>query len=162
MEYLRQAPPRAAEDISEVTRLVGEMIAGIRERGEEAVREYSRQLDSWDPEDFRVSDDDIAAAGDQISSELREAIDFAQEQVRNFAQLQRDTMLDLEVETRPGVTLGHRHVPVRSVGAYVPGGRYSLIASSYMSVIPARVAGVEKVIVATTARDGRVHPGLLY
>ena len=121
------------------------MIGDIRQRGEDAVREYSRQLDSWDPDDFKVPDAEIEAAANQISPELREAIDFAQEQVRNFAQLQRDTILDLEVETRPGVVLGHRHVPVRSVGAYVPGGRYSLIASSYMSVIPARVAGVDRV-----------------
>lgn len=162
MEFLRQAPPRPPEDISEVTRRVGGMIADIRVRGEDAVREYSRQLDDWDPADFRVSDDDIAAAEGQISPELKEAIDFAQDQVQAFAQLQRDTMLDLEVETRPGVVLGHRHVPVESVGAYVPGGRYALIASSYMSVIPARVAGVEKVVIATPARNGVVHPGLLY
>lgn len=162
MEFLRQAPPRPAEDAPEVTQRVAGMIADIRARGEDAVRAYSRELDSWDPDDFRVSDDDIAAAESRIPAELREAIDFAQDQVRNFAQLQRDTMLDLEVETRPGVVLGHRHVPVGSVGAYVPGGRYALIASSYMSVIPARVAGVDSVVVATPARDGQVHPGLLY
>ncbi|MPZ73917.1 MAG: histidinol dehydrogenase [Nitriliruptorales bacterium] len=162
MEFLRQAPRRDAEDITEVTQRVAGMINDIRERGEAAVREYSRQLDNWDPDDFRVSDDVVAAAEGRISAELKEAIDFAQDQVRTFAQLQRDTLLDLEVETRPGVTLGHRHVPVQSVGAYVPGGRYALIASSYMSVIPARVAGVEKVVVATPARDGEVHPGLLY
>ena len=162
MEFLRQAPQRDPEDLSAVTRRVADILAAIRQRGEAAVREYSRQFDAWDPDDFRVSDKEIETAHERIAPELREAIDFAQEQVRTFARLQRETLHDLEVETRPGVVLGHRHLPVESVGCYVPGGRYSLIASSYMSVIPARVAGVERVIVATPAREGEVHPGLLY
>jgi sulfopropanediol 3-dehydrogenase len=162
MEFLRQAPELDAEDLSAVTQRVAAMLGDIRDRGEAAVRQYSRELDDWDPDDFRVPDRDLETAAERIAPELREAIDFAQEQVRNFATLQRETLLDLEVETRPGVVLGHRHLPVESVGCYVPGGRYSLIASSYMSVIPARVAGVERVVVATPARGGEVHPGLLY
>ena len=162
MRYLRKAPPRPAGDQTALTQRVATMLDDIRDRGEAAVRDLSRELDRWDPADFRVPDEEIAGAHERISEELREAIDFAQEQVRTFAQHQRDTLLDLEVETRPGVVLGHRHVPVESVGAYVPGGRYSLIASSYMSVIPARVAGVDRVVVCTPPRDGQVHPGLLY
>ncbi len=162
MEYLRQAPTPSEADRSAVVDTVASVLADVRQRGEAAVREYSAKLDDWSPDSFRVPDREIETAHQHLSPELREAIDFAQEQVRNFAQLQRGTLLDLEVETRPGVILGHRHLPVDSVGAYVPGGRYSLIASSYMSVIPAKVAGVRRVIVATPARGGQVHPGLLY
>lgn len=162
MEHLKQVPEPSAADRSAVVETVSSLLADVRERGERAVREHSARLDDWSPTSFRVDDADIASAHERISPELREAIDYAQEQVRNFAELQRQTLHDLEVETRPGVVLGHRHLPVDSVGAYVPGGRYSLIASSYMSVIPAKVAGVSRVVVSTPARGGTVHPGLLY
>lgn len=162
MEYLKRAPERSESDQREVIDAVASMLADIRERGEAAVRELSQRLDDWSPESFRVPDREIETAHEHIAPELREAIDFAQDQVRGFARLQRETLLDLEVETRPGAVLGHRHLPVDSVGAYVPGGRYSLIASSYMSVIPAKVAGVPRVVVSTPARGGNIHPGLLY
>lgn len=162
MEYLRQAPAPSAADHEAVVATVRRILGDVRQHGEVAVRKYSAEIDDWSPESFRIPDELLETAHQHISPQLRDAIDFAQEQVRGFAQLQRDTLLDLEVETRPGVILGHRHIPVDSVGAYVPGGRYSLIASSYMSVIPAKVAGVRRVVVATPARDGAVHPGLLY
>jgi sulfopropanediol 3-dehydrogenase len=162
VEYLKQASPPSDADRAEISRYVAEMLTDLRARGQAAVRDYSRDLDGWDPPAFRVPDEEIDRAGDELSDELKEAIAFAQEQVRNFAEAQRGTLTDLEVETRRGVVLGHRHIPVESVGCYVPGGLYTLIASSYMSVIPARVAGVDRVVVCTPPRDGRVPPGVLY
>lgn len=139
------------------------MLADIRQEGGVAVRRYAQELDGHAPASFLVPQDELTTSGDRVDPEVRDAIDFAIDQVRNFAQLQRETLTDLEVETRPGVVLGHRHLPVRSVGCYVPGGRYSLIASAYMSVVPARVAGVERVVVCTPpTRSGAVNPGLLY
>lgn len=162
MEHLKTAGGTTSADREDVRRIAAEILADVETRGEAAVREHSRRLDGWNPEQFRVPDEVVARAGDDVPGDVKEAIQFGQEQVRNFAELQRDTMQDLEVETRPNVTLGHRHIPVSSVGCYVPGGLYTLIASSAMSVIPARVAGVERVVVCTPPRDGRVPPGLLY
>lgn len=164
MEYLKR--PGASSDGAderEVFETVAGILENVRTRGMDAVREYSERFDGWAPEgDFRVPDEEVERAASQIPEELREAIGFAHDQVRRFAEHQRATLQDLEVETEPGVILGHRHIPVDRVGAYVPGGRYSLIASSYMTVIPARVAGVKEVHVATPPRGGTVHPGLLY
>lgn len=163
MRYLKRASGRTESGADAVRERVARMLDEIRREGEPAVRRYALQLDGHAPESFRVGEEELAAAGDRIDPEVRQAIDFAIDQVRNFARLQRETLLDLEVEARPGVVLGHRHLPVRSVGAYVPGGRYSLIASAYMSVVPARAAGVEQVVVCTPpTRSGSVHPGLLY
>lgn len=162
MRYLKQAPRQAASDAAEVRETVAGIIADVRECGETAVREYSRQLDDWAPEVFRISDSELARAHEKVPDELRESIDFGIAQVRNFAELQRAALRDVEAETRPGVVLGHRHLPVERVGAYVPGGRYSLIASCYMSVVPARTAGVDHITVCTPARLGQVSPGLLY
>lgn len=163
MRYLKHAAEGADVARDAVRERVAQMLGEIRQEGEAAVRRYAQELDGHAPASFRVPDDELATAGDRVEPEVREAIDFAIEQVRNFARLQRETMRDLEVETRPGVVLGHRHLPVRSVGTYVPGGRYSLIASAYMSVVPARVAGVEQVVVCTPpTRSGNVLSGLLY
>lgn len=162
MESLKEPTAGNTDPVSAVTERVTGMLADIASDGIDAVRRFSHELDDWDPQDFRVADAELKAASEAIEPAVREAIDFAQEQVRRFAELQRDTLLDLEVETLPGVTLGHRHIPVSSVGAYVPGGRYSLIASALMSVIPARVAGVDEVVVCAPPRGGRVPPGLLY
>ncbi len=161
MRYLKSAVDGPGRSLDTVRERVGRMLGEMRRDGELAVRHYALELDGHEP--FRVSESELNSAGGQLDSALRGAIDFAIEQVRNFARLQRNTLVDLEVETLPGVFLGHRHLPVRSVGAYVPGGRYSLIASAYMSVVPARVAGVERVIVCTPPmRSGDVNPGLLY
>jgi sulfopropanediol 3-dehydrogenase len=162
MEHLKQARMPTEDDRAALTARVTEILDDLRERGEAAVRDYSRQFDDWDPDDFRVPDAEIERAGDELPDDVKESIRFAQDQVRNFARLQRATLTDLEVETRPGVVLGHKHLPVESVGAYVPGGRYTLIASSYMSIVPARVAGVERVVMCTPPMGGRVPPGVLY
>ena len=162
MEYLKRAPLVSETNRRELAMQVMDVLADIRQNGEPAVRKYSERFDDWSPESFRISEEEITAAADEVPDDLKETLAFAQEQVRNFAQAQRETLRDLEIESRPGVVLGHRHIPVGSVGAYVPGGRYSLIASGYMSVIPAKVAGVERVIVCTPPSGGRVPPGTLY
>ena len=120
------------------------------------MRAYSARLDGWEPESFRLGPDEIAASLGRVPAQVLEDIAFCQEQVRRFAQAQRATMLDLEVETLPGVRLGHRHIPVASVGAYVPGGRYPMVASAHMSIVTAKVAGVERVAACTPPLDGRV------
>jgi sulfopropanediol 3-dehydrogenase len=162
-EYLKHAPLYAAQAGADVRRTVSEMLSAIQRDGADAIRRYSAELDGWDPPSFVVDEATIAAAGDQLDDELRDHIAFAQEQVRAFATAQRETMRDLEVQTLPGVTLGHRHIPVRTVGAYVPGGRYPMLASSFMTVIVPKVAGVEHVTAcAPPQREGGIHPAMLY
>jgi sulfopropanediol 3-dehydrogenase len=128
-----------------------------------AVREYSRDLDGWAPPSFRVTSDEIARAAKDLDPGLREHIAFAQEQVRRFAEAQRATLTDLEIETLPGITLGHRHIPVGTVGSYVPGGRYPMLASAFMTVIVPKVAGVEQVIACAPPQAGRgIDPVMLH
>ena len=135
-----------ADDDAKVRATVEGIIRDIEARGDEAVRDYSRKFDDWDPADFRLSQTEIEAAKKALSAREIEDIAFAQEQVRNFAQIQRDSMKDVEVETLPGVILGHRHIPVNAVGCYIPGGKYPLLASAHMSVLTAKVAGVKRVV----------------
>ncbi|OYU90317.1 MAG: histidinol dehydrogenase [Burkholderiales bacterium PBB5] len=125
------------------------------------MRRYSRQFDQWDPRDFALSAADIEAAVARLSPRELEDIHFAQRQIRNFAQIQRDSMKDVEVETMPGVVLGHRHIPVNAVGCYIPGGKYPLIASAHMSVLTAKVAGVPRVIATAPPYHGEAHPAIV-
>lgn len=162
-DYLKRASAPPAEAGEEVERTVAEMLSHIERDGIDAVRKYSRRLDGWDPQSLIVEEQEIRAAGDQLSDDLKEHIAFAQEQVRSFAQRQLDTISSLDVETLPGVRLGHRHIPVGAVGAYVPGGRYPMLASSFMTVIVPKVAGVERVVACAPPREGRgIHPAMLY
>lgn len=148
--------PDRADSHDAVTNVVDEIVAAVEAEGDDAVRRYSGRLDGWEPQSFRLDPDEIAASLDRVPPEVLEDIVFCQDQVRAFAHAQRGTMVDLEVETLPGVRLGHRHIPVRSVGAYVPGGRYPMIASAHMSIVTAKVAGVERVAACTPPLDGRV------
>ncbi|MEY4721411.1 MAG: hypothetical protein RIQ46_1136, partial [Pseudomonadota bacterium] len=129
-------------------------LADIEARGDAAVREMSIRFDGWDREDYRLSQAEIDACVDSLTPQERKDIEFAQAQVRNFAQIQRASMQDVEVETLPGVILGHRNVPVNAAGCYVPGGKYPLLASAHMSVITARVAGVKRVITCAPPFNG--------
>ncbi|MAS33731.1 MAG: histidinol dehydrogenase [Anaerolineaceae bacterium] len=131
------------------------IIADIRTRGEAAVRELSTKFDHWGPESFRLTQDEIEALIATLPPQTLEDIRFAQAQIRRFAQAQRDSMHDVEVETLPGVILGHKHVPVNSVGCYIPGGRYAMVASAHMSVLTAKVAGVARVIACTPPMNGK-------
>ena len=128
------------------------------------MRRYSRQLDDWDPPSFRVSPDEIERAEAELDDELRGHIGFAQKQVRNFATLQRGSLTEFEQETLPGVVLGQRHIPVSNVGSYSPGGRYPMLASSIMTVVVPKVAGVPRVVAAAPPRPGAggIHPPQLY
>ncbi|HEX7291506.1 MAG TPA: histidinol dehydrogenase [Conexibacter sp.] len=162
-EYLKQSPLYSQQVTEEVRRTVSEMLSRIERDGADAIRHYSRELDGWDPPSFIVDDATIAAAADALDDELKGHIAFAQEQVRTFATAQRGTLQDLEIETLPGVTLGHRHIPVATVGSYVPGGRYPMLASSFMTVIVPKVAGVERVVACAPPRGGAgIHPAMLY
>jgi sulfopropanediol 3-dehydrogenase len=134
---------------------VERMIDSIDQRGDAAVREYSLQFDGWSPESFRLSDADIQSCYDQMSTQVIEDLQFAQTQVRRFAEFQRQTIADLEVETLPGVVLGHRNIPIGAVGCYVPGGRYPLVASAHMGVVTARVAGVGRIAAAAPPFGGK-------
>jgi sulfopropanediol 3-dehydrogenase len=139
---------------------VAEMLLRIERSGERAVREYSSRLDGWNPPSFLVEPGDAAAA---VPEALQRHVAFALEQVRGFARAQRATLSDLRVEPLPGVVLGHRHVPVGAVGAYVPGGRYPMLASSFMTVAVAKEAGVERVVACAPPRAGAgVDPAMLY
>ena len=157
-EYLKSAPPTTFADRSrrDVAERVAQIIADVRTRGDAAVRECSGQFDSWTPEDFRLDADQVRALVSSLPDQVIEDIEFVQAQVRGFAQVQRDSMLDVEVETLPGVRLGHRHVPIAAAGAYVPGGRYPLTASAHMTVVTAKVAGVSRVVACTPPIRGEI------
>ena len=146
---------------AKVRATVEDLIRNISERGDAAVREYSKKFDDWAPRDFRLSKEQIDAAIATLTPRELEDIKFAQAQIRNFAQKQRDTMLDLEVETRPGVVLGHKHLPVNAVGCYIPGGKYPLIASAHMSVLTAKVAGDKRVVATAPPFKGAPHPAIV-
>ena len=143
-EYLKnrigEAETRAAE--AQVRKTVEEILEDIDARGEDAVRELSEKFDGWSPDSFRLSQSEIDGLVASVPDRTIEDIKFAQFQIRGFAEVQRAAITDVEVETLPGVTLGHRNIPVNAVGCYVPGGRYPMVASAHMSVVTARVAGV--------------------
>ena len=139
------------------------MLADIEAGGLDAVRRWSRELDGWDPPSFVVEEADFERAAARVDERLREHIAFAQRQVRTFAEAQRTTLTDLQVEPLPGVVLGHRHIPVGTVGAYVPGGRYPMLASSFMTIVVAKAAGVQRVVACAPPQpEGGVHPAMLY
>ncbi|AXU20864.1 histidinol dehydrogenase (plasmid) [Novosphingobium sp. THN1] len=135
--------------------IVEAALADIEQRGDDAVREMSIKFDGWDREDYRLSQPEIDAAVDSLTAQERKDIEFAQAQVRNFAQIQRASMQDVEVETLPGVILGHKNVPIQAAGCYVPGGKYPLLASAHMSVITAKVAGVPRVVTCAPPFQGK-------
>ena len=136
----------AAEQDERVKAAVEGILADIEARGDAAVREMSEKFDDWSPERFRLSDDAVAACVAAVPAQAIHDIEFAQAQIRGFAEIQKAALQDVEVETLPGVVLGHRNIPVNSVGCYVPGGRYPMVASAHMGVVTAKVAGVKRII----------------
>jgi sulfopropanediol 3-dehydrogenase len=145
-----------------VAERVSEMLLRIERGGADALRAYSRELDGWDPPSFEVGREQVAAATASLPTSLRESIEFAQAQIRHFAELQRATLTDFEAETLPGVFLGQRQVPVAAVGSYCPSGRVPMLACAFMTVLVPRVAGVEAVIACTPPRGGTVHAPTLH
>ena len=150
-----------AQDDAVVRATVEGIVRDVETRGDAAVRDYSRKFDDWDPADFRLSPAEIEAARKSLSAREIEDITFAQQQVRNFARIQMESMHAVEVETLPGVILGHKHIPVNAVGCYVPGGKYPMIASAHMSVITAKVAGVKRIVSSAPPYQGRPHPAII-
>jgi sulfopropanediol 3-dehydrogenase len=142
----------------QVVETVAGVLDDVRANGDDAVRKYSQQFDRWAPASFRLTEAEVAKIVSDLPTTVIDDLRFVQEQVRNFAQAQRDSMLDVEIETLPGVRLGHRHVPVSASGAYVPGGRYPLTASAHMTVVTAKVAGVERVAATTPPNSGSAPP----
>ena len=156
----KSATDRAADD-AKVRTEVEEILADIERRGDAAVRDLSAMFDSYSPESFRLTLDQIENLMGELSQRELADIRFAQEQVRNFAQAQRDSMQDIEVETMPGVILGHRNIPVQSVGCYVPGGKFPMVASAHMSVATASVAGVPRIVACTPPFRGRPNAAVI-
>ncbi|MFC7610300.1 histidinol dehydrogenase [Teichococcus aestuarii] len=157
IRYLKKGAEAAetAEYDRKVRQTVEGILADVEARGDAAVRELSEKFDKWSPESFRLSQEQIQALIDSLPAQVIEDIKFAQAQIRRFAEVQRASMQDVEVETLPGVTLGHKHIPVESVGCYIPGGRYPMVASAHMSVLTAKVAGVPRVIACTPPLNGQ-------
>ncbi|MFN0317791.1 MAG: histidinol dehydrogenase [Burkholderiales bacterium] len=150
-----------AADVARVRQTVEGVLADIEKRGDEAVREYSRKFDQWEPKDFRLSESEIQACVQQMSARDLDDIRFAQTQIRNFARIQKDALRDVEVETLPGVILGHKNIPMNSVGCYVPGGKYPLLASAHMTILTAKVAGVKNVIACAPPFQGKPAPAIV-
>ena len=146
----------AASSPPQVRDAVASIIADVRARGDAAVREYSERFDRWSPPDFRLSEEEIERIVATVPSQVRDDIRTAQANIRRFAQAQRDSLTDFEVETAPGVYLGQRNIPVATAGAYVPGGRYPMVASAHMTIVTAKVAGVERVAACTPPIAGEV------
>lgn len=163
IEWLKTAKADAekAADDAKTRDVVEQTLAKIETEGDAAVRELAAKFDNYTPESFRLSDEQIQAIIAKVSPRDMEDIKFAQEQVRNFAQAQKDSMLDIEVEPLPGVILGHKNIPVQSVGCYVPGGKFPMVASAHMSVATASVAGVPRIIACTPPFNGEPNPAVI-
>ncbi|MBS0397478.1 MAG: histidinol dehydrogenase, partial [Proteobacteria bacterium] len=144
-----------------VREVVEATLADIQSRGDAAIRDLSKRFDGWDREDFALTQRDKDACFSQLSRQDLLDIEFAQTQVRNFAKHQRDSIKDLEVETIPGVILGHRNIPVNAAGCYVPGGKYPLLASAHMSIATAKVAGVKRVVTCAPPFQGKLAPAIV-
>lgn len=149
------AKPTGEADVAQVRTTVENMIRDISTRRAEAIREYSGKFDKWTPESFRLSQKQIDACIAELTRREIEDIKFAQQQVRNFAQHQRASMHDIEFETLPGVVLGHKNIPVQTVGCYIPSGKYPLVASAHMGIVTAKVAGVKRIVAVSPPYDGR-------
>jgi sulfopropanediol 3-dehydrogenase len=163
IRYLKtgQTAQVTAEKQAEVRKTVEGILEEIGRRGESAVREYSQRFDKWSPESFRLSAQQIQACVDEVPDAVKRDIEFAQTQIRNFALAQRAALKDVEVQTLPGVVLGHKNLPVNSVGCYIPGGRYPMVASAHMSVVTAKAAGVKRVISTAPPFGGKPHPAIV-
>ena len=163
IEYLKRSKPATekSQDDAQVREVVSTTLTDIETRGDAAVRALSEKFDHYSPASFRLSESDIEALVAKVSPRDAADIKFAQEQVRNFAKVQRDSMRDVEVETLPGVILGHKNIPVQSAGCYVPGGKFPIVASAHMSVATAAVAGVPRIVAATPPFQGEPNPAVI-
>ena len=163
IKYLKKGKDEAdrAVDDAKVSKIVEDTLQAIAERGDKAVRDFSIKFDNYNPTSFKLSSAEIENLIKQVSKRDIEDIKFAQSQIRKFAQSQRDSMLDIEIETMPGVILGHKNIPVQSVGCYVPGGKFPMVASAHMSVVTASVAKVPRIIACTPPFNGEPNPAVI-
>ena len=161
--YLKRGKPDSerAQDDAKTKAVVEQTLLDIEARGDAAVRDLSTKFDNYTPDHFRLTEQEISDLVSDLSERELADIKFAQEQVRNFAQAQRDSMLDIEVETMPGVILGHKNIPVQSVGCYVPGGKFPMVASAHMSVATASIAGVPRIIACTPPFNGKPNSAVI-
>ncbi|MGB5936022.1 MAG: histidinol dehydrogenase, partial [Ornithinimicrobium sp.] len=161
--YLKRAQGGEPVDISATTRTVQQMLQRLETEGESATRDYSRQLDAWDPDSFVLSEELIAAAQRSLPGSVKEDLDFAHRQVRTFADRQRESMSEFEIELHPGLIAGQRNIPVNAAGCYVPGGRYAHVASAAMSIATAKAARVPHIVACSPPRGGEgIHPATIY
>ena len=163
VRFLKEGKPQTerAEDDAKVRQIVETTLADIEARGDAAVRELAEKFDNYSPVSYRLSQDEIDALIAEVSPRDMEDIKFAHDQVKAFAQAQRASMTDIEVETMPGVILGHKNIPVQSVGCYVPAGKFPMVASAHMSVLTASVAGVPRIVAATPPFQGKPNPAVI-
>ncbi len=163
IEYLKRGKTEAdrSEDDAKTRAVVESTLKDIEERGDAAVRDLSQKFDNYAPDRFRLSDSEIEAAMSKVSARDMDDIRYAQVQIRRFAEAQRASMTDIEVETMPGVILGHKNIPVQSVGCYVPGGKFPMVASAHMSVLTASVAGVPRIVASAPPQNGEPHPAIV-
>lgn len=160
---LKQEKPVTAEDTRQLQETVRDILNRVKSEGDSALRHFSKQFDKFEPESFRVSPDEAAKAKDELPPAVVEELDFAIEQVGAFAQAQKDRLTAFESELKPGMRMGHRVVPVESVGCYLPAGRYPCLTTGVMAVMPAKVAGVKRIIACSSpGRSGAISPGVLY
>ena len=161
--YLKKGKPEAqrSQDDAKVRQVVENTLADIEKRGDTAIRELSEKFDNYSPQAFRLNQQEIDELIAQVSPRDLEDIKFAQAQVRNFAQAQRDSMQDIEIETMPGIILGHKNIPVQSAGCYIPGGKFPMVASAHMSVATASVAGVPRIVACTPPFKGKPNPAVI-
>ena len=163
IEYLKRgiSDKKRSDDDANTAKIVSQTLLDIESRGDQAVRELAIKFDGFDRENYKLSANEIEQIISKVSDDDIRDLKFAQEQVRNFAKAQRESMLDIEVETMPGVILGHKNIPVQSVGCYVPGGKFPMVASAHMSVATASVAGVPRIIACTPPFNGEPNPAVI-
>ena len=163
VRYLKEGISQEEKDDAdaEVRKTVEGILDDIKIRGDAALKDYSENFDNWRPEEFRLSRSEIDVCYEQVTEQNIEDIKFAQSQVRGFAEIQKAALVDVEQETLPGVTLGHKNIPVNSVGCYVPGGKYPMVASAHMSVVTAKVAGVKRIIACAPPYKGKPSPAII-
>lgn len=164
MKFIKEgmAEEIVKESDEKTKQIVANTLKDIEEQGDKAVRDLSIKFDKWDPEQFKLSQAQIKEIVDSIPEEVKHDIAFAQDNIKKFAEAQRDSMKDIHVEVMLGVFLGHKNIPVESVGCYIPGGRYPMIASAHMSILTAKVAGVERVIACTPPINGEIPKTTVY
>lgn len=163
MKIIKQGSHRLFESDPQTSRIVSEMLLDLEKNQMDAVRKYSRQFDDWDPASFELSESQIRQASETLDPQIRQDTEFCQTNVRRFAKAQLETMQPLETQVSPGIFLGHRHVPVKTVGSYIPGGRYPMFGSAQMSIIPAKVAGVDTVCACTPpVRGSGYYPATVH